>query len=127
MKTIIKTLLPIFAILCFPAAAAEIHRCTDENGNMIFSQFPCAEEEATEEEPEPEAAAEDAGEAVMSDNIDAAPEVREGKSVAECKKPYRDAIDSIEARMLNGYTADQAEAYKEELLGLTKGLRSCES
>lgn len=125
MRAINKVLLLICTLFFIPDAGAEIYRCTDENGNMVFSQVPCAEEEAPAAEEETDEAPE--AEPTAGDNIDVVTDVHDSAAVAQCKKPYRDAIEAIEARMLDGYSPEQAEAYKKQLLGLTKGLRSCES
>lgn len=125
MRAINKVLLLICTLFFITDAGAEIYRCTDENGNMVFSQVPCAKEEAPEAEEETDEAPE--AEPPAGDNIDVVTDVHDSAAVAQCKKPYRDAIEAIEARMLDGYSPEQAEAYKKQLLGLTKGLRSCES
>lgn len=130
MKTLTTVLLLIGAALFSTDARAEIHRCTDAEGNMVFSQFPCEEESAAAEEESKvrEVETTEADDTRFSSaDVDVAASVRDTEAVARCKKPYRDAIDAIEARMLNGYTPDQAEAYKKQLLGLTEGLRRCES
>ncbi len=130
MKTRMTSALLLAVAIYVSDVQAEIYRCTDEDGNMVFSQFPCAKnpEEAEEQEAAEETAAAEADDARPADSdVDGALRVRNSGVVAQCKKPYRDAIDAIEARMLNGYTPDEGEAYKKQLLGLTKGLRRCES
>jgi hypothetical protein len=84
----------------------------------MFSQTPCVEDgdEAVEEEA-------DTGAAVPT----ADPEPRDEAAVAQCKQPYRDAIDEIEAEMNDGYSAEQGEVFKQRLLGLTEQLRRCEA
>ena len=131
MRTITTALLLISAAMISTEAQAEVHRCTDADGNMVFSQFPCAEEPAAAKEEEKDEAAVEEVEAEdvqpQSANIESVVPTRDDLTIAQCKKPYRDAIDAIEARMVDGYTADQGEAYKKQLLGLTKGLRRCET
>jgi hypothetical protein len=131
MRTIAAALLLVGAAILPSEGYAEIHRCKDADGNMVFSQFPCAEEPAAEQkeqEPEAKAAEGEASDSQVPDaDVDVATHVRDSQMVTQCKKPYRDAIDAIEARMLNGYTPDEGEAYKKQLLGLTRGLRNCES
>lgn len=131
MKTIAAALLLTGAAMLSSEGYAEIHRCKDADGNMVFSQFPCAEEPAAEQKEQEKEAKAEAGEArdtqAPDTDVDVAAHVRDSQVVTQCKKPYRDAIDAIEARMLNGYTPDEGEAYKKQLLGLTRGLRSCES
>jgi len=53
------------------------------------------------------------------------PGTRSPVATAQCKKGYRDAIDEIDARMRQGYSAEQGEVYRERLRGLTEGLRDC--
>ncbi len=130
MKIIMTVLLLIGAVLFSADGRAEIHRCTDADGNMVFSQFPCAEEPGAakeKDEPEEVETAEADDTQLSSADIDAASRARDSEAIAQCQKPYKDAIDAIEARMVNGYTPDQAQAYKKQLLGLTRGLRRCES
>ena len=130
MRIITAALLLISAALYSSAGHAEIHRCTDADGNMVFSQFPCAEEPAVpkDDEPSEEAEAVETDDTRPADqDVDAAARVRDPRAVAQCKQPYRDAIDAIEARMLDGYTPDQGAAYKKQLLGLTQGMRRCET
>jgi hypothetical protein len=130
MRTRTTIALLLIAAIYVSDVQAEIYRCTSDDGNMVFSQVPCAKEpeEAKEEKAAEESEATEADEATPADiDVDGTMHVGDSGAVAQCKKPYRDAIDAIEARMLNGYTPDQGEAYKKQLLGLTKGLRRCES
>ena len=111
-------------------AETEIHKCTDADGGIVYSQLPCAADE-------PEAAGEE--EAVGSGE-DASPEadapvsvvetvdVRPPKSAEElaaCKKQYRDQIDAIDAEIQRDYSAEKADDYKQRLLQLTRQLRQC--
>jgi hypothetical protein len=105
-----------------PLAQAEIFRCTDTDGNAMFSQTPCVEDKAepTEEEV---MVAEDPAVSTPDTN----PVPRDEEAVTQCKKPYRDAIDEIEVEMQEGYSAEQGEVFKQRLRGLTKQLRRCEA
>lgn len=51
---------------------------------------------------------------------------RSPDQVLLCKKPFRDQIDAIDAKMRSGYTSEQGEIYRQELRALTQGLRKCE-
>lgn len=51
---------------------------------------------------------------------------RSREDVEQCKKPYRDRIDAIDAQMRRGYTSEQGESYRQSLRGLTQSLRDCE-
>ena len=109
------------ALIWLPTAQAEIYRCTDTDGNAMFSQTPCVEDKT---EPQEEAkVAEDP--AVLT--TETRPEPRDKEAVAQCKKPYRDAIDEIEAEMQGGYSAEKSEVFKQRLRGLTEQLRRCEA
>lgn len=55
----------------------------------------------------------------------AATQSRSEKDIEQCKKPFRDAIDAIEAEILRGYTSEQGEVYRERLIGLTQQMRRC--
>jgi hypothetical protein len=111
-----------FALLWLSLAQAEIYRCTDAEGNAVFSQTPCVEDEAEPAEEEV-IVAEDPAVSTTDSNA----ERRDEEEVTQCKKPYRDAIDEIEAEMQEGYSAEQGEVFKNRLRGLTKQLRRCEA
>jgi hypothetical protein len=51
---------------------------------------------------------------------------RSPDQVLLCKKPFRDQIDTVDAKMRSGYTSEQGEIYRQELRALTQGLRKCE-
>jgi hypothetical protein len=118
----LTTLLLVFSSL----AQADIHRCTDAEGSIIFQQMPCAE-------PEPEQ--EETGEQAPTAEVEAStedvvartepPEPKSPELVAQCKKKYRDAIDGIDAEMRERYTPEQADDYKQRLRVLTEQLRAC--
>jgi hypothetical protein len=120
----LTTLLLVFS----PLAQADVYRCTDAEGSIIFQQTPCAEPEP---EPEQEKAEEAAPTAEIERIVDepvARTEPRQEKSpelVAQCKKKYRDAIDVIDAEMRERYTPEQADDYKQRLRVLTEQLRDC--
>lgn len=136
MRLLLCTLTAVCALLIVTSAAAEIHRCEDADGGVVFQQTPCPE-------PEPEAPAEptadeDAAEAAEQGR----PRLREGEDVAAviaaeqeleresaaveaCKQQYRDAIDAIDLEIQNSYTADQREYYLAQLTALTEKMRAC--
>ena len=125
-------LLLILSPLAF--AQTEIHKCVDVDGIVAFQDSPCPEPAA---QPEPEAKSADeasigalrpADEVEPEDVVSYVP-VASNRSVEEveaCKEPHRDAIDSIEAEMLRGYSAEQGETYKQRLRTLTEAMRACE-
>lgn len=51
---------------------------------------------------------------------------RSAAEIQECKKPLRDQVDDIDAKMRSGYSSAQGEIYKEQLRSLTQAMRSCE-
>lgn len=117
-------------------AQTDIHRCSDADGNVVFSQLPCEDEAPDQaEEAEPEAQPD----AETDVQIDASPtdatatpvfideplETKSEEEVAACKKRYRDAIDAIDAEIASDYSPENAEQYKERLLALTRQLRAC--
>ena len=114
-------------------AQTQIHKCTDADGNVAYSQLPCVsaepvEPEKAEPEPQTEAPAPEPAlqEVLIPDVADEPPESSESKqSKAACKKHYRDAIDAIDAEIGQDYSPDKAEQYKKRLLTLTRELRRC--
>lgn len=135
MRQLICILGAIAALLIAHSAAAEIHRCEDADGGVVFQQTPCPEADA--EEP---AAGTDEG--VAESPEQGRPRLREGEDVAEviaaeqelqresaaveaCKQRYRDAIDAIDLEIQNSYTADQREYYLAQLTALTEKMRAC--
>lgn len=112
------------------AAQTEIHKCTDADGGIVYSQLPCppeetASEETTEEDEPLQSTAPDtfAYEARAPEDQEEVSKTAE--EVAACKKRYRDAIDVIDAEIGRDYSAEQADAYKQRLLELTRQLRKC--
>jgi len=51
---------------------------------------------------------------------------RSAKDTQQCKKPIRDKIDVIDAKMRRGYSSEQGEIYRQQLRVLTQELRKCE-
>ena len=109
-------------LLWLPLAQAEIYRCTDANGNAMFSQTPCAEDKA-----EPAEKEEKVDEEPAVPTKETKTERRDEGAIAQCKKPYREAIDEIDAEMQAGFSAEQGEVFKQRLRGLTEQLRRCEA
>lgn len=123
----------LVASLCVPGtsiAQTEIHRCTDADGSIVFSQLPCPPQKPVE----PEELVPDAGtEIAAPESTDyespfiEAPQdpVRSEEDIAACQKPIRDAIDAIDAEIGREYTPEKADQYKQRLLELTRQLRQC--
>lgn len=126
------------------SAEPEIYRCQQEDGTVAFQETPCAEAATAEapaddEEQAPIAASDDFFDFVNPyDEAAAAPSVEEtpvqgepplpppaSTNRAECEKIARDAIDAIDLEMRRGYSAEDGDRYKAELLELTRQLRAC--
>jgi hypothetical protein len=104
------------------SAQTQIHKCTDADGGVAYSQLPCAPQKSVEaEKTEPDAKAESTPPA--SEIPPEEPELETNGSA--CKKHYRDAIDAIDAEIGREYSPDKAEQYKQQLLLLTRKLRQC--
>ena len=94
-------------------AETQIHKCTDADGGVSYSQLPCPPVKvAPKKAPTPE---EDDGEKPVAPTADR----------AACQKRYRDAIDAIDLEIGREYSADKADEYKRRLLELTRKLRRC--
>ena len=115
---------------CPALAQTEIHKCTDADGGIVYSQLPCApQEQEGDDEKQPEEAADGiAAEYVPESTVvlqanDGPP--KSAEEVAECKKRYRDQIDAIDAEIQREYSEEKADDYKQRLLQLTRQLRQC--
>ena len=123
----------IVASLCLldtAIAQTEIHKCTDDDGGIVYSQLPCTPQKAVEpEQTEPDQSVETAErvDSKRESHADEKPrEEPESEANTEaCKKRYRDAIDEIDAEIGRAYTPEKAEQYKQRLLALTQKLRNC--
>ena len=117
----------IFSIALFLLAApdvlADIYKCVDQDGNIAYQQTPCPVESETSETLQLDDADEDG--AARTPQANGAVN-RSSRDVEACKGPLRDAIDQIEAEMLNGYSPEQGEEFKSRLRGLTDEMRACE-
>jgi hypothetical protein len=116
----------IFISLCLPYAAraeAEIHKCTDADGGIVYSQLPCIAqtamkaEKATPDSPDLKAK--------IAPPVTPKEKTESEANSAPCKKRYRDAIDLIDAEIRREYSPEKNEQYKQRLLQLTRGLRRC--
>ena len=123
----------IVASLCLldtATAQTEIHKCTDTDGGIVYSQLPCAPQKSVEpEKTEPDVKAETA-QPVSAKRELPVTEIPQEKPESEanraaCKKRYRDAIDAIDAEIRREYSLEKGEQYKQRLLVLTRKLRQC--
>jgi len=119
-----------FCLLNAANAQTEIHKCTDADGGVMYSQLPCAPQklvepkntvpEAEVESPSPVSASEESSVAGIP-----AEKAELETDTSACKKRYRDAIDAIDAEIGQEYSPEKAEHYKQRLLLLTRELRQC--
>jgi hypothetical protein len=119
-------LLPV--LVMSPAASAEIFRCADPEGGIVFQQTPCPQPAATEPT---EAPATESGPArvprqpaPVAQADEAAPP--DPEMVAACKKRYRDEIDRIDAELREGFAPEEREPYRERLRALSQRLSQCD-
>jgi hypothetical protein len=119
-----------FCLLDTATAQTEIHKCTDADGGIVYSQLPCAPQQPVEpEKTEPDEIAETTEqvaakhEAPATENLQEKPESEANR--AACKKRYRDAIDRIDAEIRREYSPEKGDQYKQQLLALTRKLRQC--
>ena len=111
-------------------AETEIHKCTDADGGIVYSQLPCppdepdvAEEEGAADSSEDEAPV-TVEAALIVEQVDDGPP-KSAEELAACKKQYRDQIDAIDAEIQRDYSQEKADDYKQRLLQLTRQLRQC--
>ena len=126
MRTFIYGMLTTLPLVFSPLTQADIHRCTDAEGSIVFQQKPCAEPKPAQQEKEnqaPTAEVEASTEEVVARTEPSEP--KSSELVAQCKKKYRDAIDVIDAELRERYTPEQADDYKQRLRVLTEQLRAC--
>jgi hypothetical protein len=119
MRAFLYGFVAIVGLLCSESSGAEIFRCEDPEGGLVFQQTPCPEPEP---EPEPD---EEVTDAAPTPEGEPEPEPRAPEAVAACKKQYRDAIDAVDAEMRAGFTPQQGEVFKQRLRLLTEELRAC--
>jgi hypothetical protein len=112
------------------AAQAEIYKCTDADGGIVYSQLPCAPQKPAE--PEETVSDEKADTEQMETAERELPVIEQpqdepesGASTTACKKRYRDAIDAVDAEIGREYSQEKSEQYKQRLLVLTRKLRDC--
>lgn len=110
-------------LLGMSANAADIYKCTDEEGNVAYLQTPCPVEKKPVAEPPAEAEVEAEEEAVP----DLPPVVsnRSSEEIDACKEPHRDEVDEIYVALGGVFTPEQGEEYKKRLRTLTQNMRAC--
>ena len=119
-----------FCLLNTADAQTHIHKCTDADGGVAYSQLPCTPQKPVEaEKSEPDVKAEstipvsEKQELSTNEIAKEQPELETDRSA--CKRRHRDAIDAIDAEIVREYSPDKAEQYKQRLLLLTRKLRQC--
>lgn len=114
-------------------AQTEIHKCTDAEGGIVYSQLPCAPVKPAKPDDDAKAAAPEGREETAPFSTEDELAVlqteerpsRTAEETAACKKQYRDQIDAIDAEIQREYSQDKADDYKQRLLQLTRQLRQC--
>jgi len=119
-----------FYLLDTVTVQAEIHKCTDADGGIVYSQLPCAPKNSVEpKKTEPDEKAETVQTVSVKRELPVTEQPKEEPeseaSTAACKKRYRDAIDAIDAEIGREYSREKSEQYKQRLLVLTRKLRQC--
>lgn len=128
--TRIGVVIAVYGLSDTVAAQTEIHKCTADDGGVIYSQLPCASKAPVEEnKTEPEEELEATQPVFVQRELPVTEDPREASEpkagTAACKKRYRDAIDEIDAEIGREYSREKAEQYKQRLLTLTRKLRQC--
>jgi hypothetical protein len=121
-------------------ANADIYKCADPEGGIVYQETPCPEPRAEESEAPAEmaGAAGDAAPAVqhqrrrlergesLEDEVASIEEENQRRAEVEaCKQQYRDAIDAIDLEISNSYSPEQKEYYLERLKALTEQMSAC--
>ena len=126
MRAFLYGFVAIVGLLCSESSGAEIFRCEDPEGGLVFQQTPCPEPEPEPEpEPKPDEEVTDAAPAAEQEPEPEPRALADPAAVAACKKQYRDAIDAVDAEMRAGFTPQQGEVFKQRLRLLTEKLRAC--
>ena len=116
--------------------AAEVYKCEDADGGIVFQQTPCPEpapevDDADSTESKDANASDEERRAVGRDESVADVVAKEQEQrrvsaeVAACKQQYRDAIDAIDVEIQNSYSPDQREYYLGRLKALTDKMSAC--
>lgn len=132
MRVFLYGIVAIAALLGSTEAKADIYKCEDPQGGIVYQETPCPE---PEEEPAEEAAAADEaasqprrlelGES-LEDEVASIEEENERRAEVEaCKQQYRDAIDAIDLEIRNSYSPEQKEYYLGRLKELTEQMSAC--
>ena len=130
----------IAALLVSTDADADIHKCEDPEGGIVYQETPCPEPKA--EEAEEDAVANEAAAPApapeptrtrrlgrgqsLEDTVASIEEENERRAEVEaCKQQYRDAIDAIDLEIRNSYSPEQKEYYLGRLKELTEKMDAC--
>jgi hypothetical protein len=137
MRAFLYGFVAIAALLGGRDASADIFRCEDPEGGLVYQGTPCPE-------PAPQAAGDDAGN--NADAVEPAPpeqrrvardesveervaaieeQDRRHEEVEACKQQYRDAIDAIDLEIRDSYSPEQKDYYLGRLKALTDKMSEC--
>lgn len=119
-------------------ASAEIFKCEDPEGGLVYQETPCPAPEpevADEVESASDVAADPAsaeqprrlgrGESVAETVAEIEEQNRRREAEEACKQQYRDAIDAIDLEIRNSYSVEQKEYYLGRLKALTDKMSAC--
>jgi hypothetical protein len=141
MRVFLYGFVAIAALLGSIEANAEIFRCEDPEGGIVYQETPCPDPntEAAEVGAEAEDDAADVdmsaapgnprrlerGESLEEEVASIEEENRRRREIEACKRQYRDAIDGIDLEIRNSYSPEQKEYYLKRLKMLTDQMAAC--
>jgi len=136
MRMFLYGFVAIAGLLGSTDASAEIYRCEDPEGGIVYQETPCPEPEPadasaepgatdTEELAPPEQRPLARGESVEERVAAIEEQNRRREEVEACKQQYRDAIDAIDLEIRNSYSSAQKEYYLGRLKTLTEKMSAC--
>ena len=124
-----------FSLTDLAIAQTEIHKCTDADGGIVYTEVPCAFEKSVKSNVVGDGEKTEPKEPISTESVSTKRELLSQENLQEdpdkeihraaCKKRYRDAIDVIDAEIGKEFTPEKGEQYKKQLLILTSELRNC--
>ena len=137
MRMFLYGFVAIAALLGSMDAKAEIYKCEDPEGGIVFQETPCPEPKVEEpdetaEPGNPSSLPEqgqprrlERGESLEDEVASIEEENQMRAEVEACKRQYRDAIDAIDLEIRNSYSPEQKEYYLGRLKELTEQMAAC--
>jgi hypothetical protein len=140
MRVFLYGIVAIAALFGSMDAKADIYKCEDPQGGIVYQETPCPEPDKELVE-EAAAAAESARGATapaasqprrlergesLEDEVASIEEDNQRRAEVEaCKQQYRDAIDAIDLEIRNSYSPEQKDYYLGRLKELTEQMSAC--